>query len=66
MKLYLQTHEFVEGLTNAYGAKVIVHERNTKVVPSDEGVFVAAGSETNIALRRVRVSQKRYVLFFNF
>jgi hypothetical protein len=56
--LYLQTSEFIPGLTNGYGVKVIVNERGTVPLPDDDGVFVAANSETDIAMKRV--SQKSH------
>lgn len=63
LKLYLQTDEFVDGLTNGYGVKVVVHDRGTKPLPDDEGVFVPSASETNIALRQVNTDLSTTLTF---
>lgn len=51
--LYLQTADFIDGITNGFGAKVVIHEPGTSPLPDDEGAFVFAAGETDISLKRV-------------
>ena len=68
--LFLQTDEFISGLTNGYGIKMVVHDRGTKPLPQDEGIFIAAATESNIGLVQVLgefntldcIEQRRYTI----
>ena len=53
MILFLQTNEFLEGLTSGYGIKLVIHYPGTKPLPDDEGLFISAATETNIGLVQV-------------
>ncbi|XP_045161050.2 amiloride-sensitive sodium channel subunit beta-like [Mercenaria mercenaria] len=55
--LYLQVNEFIKGITNGFGAKLVIHEPGTAPLPDDGGVFVAANTETDIALKRTAITR---------
>ncbi|GFR83374.1 amiloride-sensitive sodium channel subunit gamma [Elysia marginata] len=57
LQLFLETDDYVPGVANSKGVQVIIHDQGTLPFPEDEGVAVAAGTETFIGLRRVEVSR---------
>ena len=58
MVLYLQTNEFLKGLTNGYGIRMTLQRPQTYPFPYDQGIFVPAAMETSIGLKMVRNSGK--------
>ncbi|CAG5134503.1 unnamed protein product, partial [Candidula unifasciata] len=50
--LFLETDEYVPGITNEKGIQLIIHEQGTTAFPDDEGIAVAAGTQTVIGLRQ--------------
>ncbi|KAL4237177.1 hypothetical protein ACF0H5_005557 [Mactra antiquata] len=60
LMINLQTDEFIHGITNGYGAKLVVHDAGTIPLPEQEGIFVSAGTETNIGLKKTTVSRLGY------
>ncbi|KAK3580991.1 hypothetical protein CHS0354_007025, partial [Potamilus streckersoni] len=57
LTLNLQNWEFLEGVSQGYGARLVVHEPGTIPFPSTEGIFISSSFETNIGLRMVAVSR---------
>ncbi len=53
MILHIQNNEFLSGVTIGNGIQVVVHEQGAMPFPSNDGIAVEAGSETNVALRMV-------------
>ena len=53
MVLFLNTKEYLAGITNGYGLRLLVHHGDTFPFPYDEGIFIPAAMETNIGLRLV-------------
>ncbi|CAL1541410.1 unnamed protein product, partial [Lymnaea stagnalis] len=53
MILYLETNEYLEGITSGKGAQVVIHEQGTLPFPDDEGIAVTAGEQTMIGLKQV-------------
>ncbi|KAL3869755.1 hypothetical protein ACJMK2_042396 [Sinanodonta woodiana] len=55
--LNLENWEILEGVSQGYGARLVVHEPGTIPFPSTEGIFISSFFETNIGLRMVAVSR---------
>ena len=53
LKLFLETDEYLPGITNSQGIQVVIHDQGTLPFPGEEGLAVRAGTETFIGLRRV-------------
>ena len=52
--LYLETTEYLTGISTGYGARVQIHEPMSYPFPTDEGFHVSASMETSIAIKKVR------------
>ena len=50
----METAEYLQGITNGFGARLAINEDNTYPFPFDEGIDIAAGMETSIGLKLVR------------
>ncbi|CAL1540639.1 unnamed protein product [Lymnaea stagnalis] len=57
MILYLETNEYLEGITSGKGAQVVIHELGTLPFPDDEGIAVTAGEQTMIGLRQMQITR---------
>ncbi|KAI8773239.1 amiloride-sensitive sodium channel subunit alpha, partial [Biomphalaria glabrata] len=57
LTLFLETDEYIPGITNGRGIQVVIHQPGTVPFPKDEGIAVAAGSQTFIGLRVVKVTR---------
>ncbi|XP_041366658.1 uncharacterized protein LOC121381416 [Gigantopelta aegis] len=55
--LYLENEEYLRGITTGNGGHVVIHQSSTTPFPEDDGVALMAGTETNIALRMIRISR---------
>lgn len=53
MIFYLETDEYLKGVTADKGLHVVVHPQNSLPFPEDEGVAVSSGENTFVALRLV-------------
>ncbi|XP_060578291.1 amiloride-sensitive sodium channel subunit alpha-like [Ruditapes philippinarum] len=58
MKFYLETEEYLKGLTTGYGARIQIHEQRTYPFPTEEGLFIPASMETDIGLRMRSISRE--------
>ena len=52
---FLDTAEYIRGITPDDGLQVTIHPPNTMPFPADEGLAVAAGTFTMLSLKLVRV-----------
>ncbi|XP_060084231.1 uncharacterized protein LOC132563490 [Ylistrum balloti] len=57
MILFLDTPEYIHGITDGYGARVVIHEPDTIPYPAEDGFFVPAAFETSIGLKLVSMSR---------
>lgn len=57
MILYLETNEYLEGVTSGKGAQVVIHEQGTLPFPDEEGIAVTAGEQTMIGLRQMQITR---------
>ncbi|KAL4236499.1 hypothetical protein ACF0H5_004885 [Mactra antiquata] len=55
--LFLETNEYLRGLTTGFGTRVVVQERNTYPFPSHEGMFIPASMETDIGLKMQSITR---------
>lgn len=46
--------EYLNQISEGYGARVQIHDRDTYPYPGEGGIFVPTASETNIGIRMVR------------
>lgn len=58
--LYMDKEEYLKQISEGYGARVLVHDKDTYPYPLEEGFFVPSSSETQIGLRMVR-----YLIIFS-
>ncbi|XP_053395811.1 uncharacterized protein LOC123525591 [Mercenaria mercenaria] len=49
--LFLETSEYLKGLTTGYGARIQFQEQDTYPFPFDQGVFISGAMETDIGLK---------------
>ena len=52
--LYVQQDEYIHPLTPAAGVRMVVHDQNEMPFPEDDGISIAPGLETSVALKKVR------------
>ncbi|XP_052255006.1 amiloride-sensitive sodium channel subunit beta-like [Dreissena polymorpha] len=55
--LYMESMEYLQGITTGYGARIQVHEPGTYPYPVHEGMHVPASMETSIGLKLVTVER---------
>ncbi|XP_045198345.2 amiloride-sensitive sodium channel subunit gamma-2-like [Mercenaria mercenaria] len=51
----IETEEYLEDYTSAYGVRMVLHEKGTYPLPEDEGLTLSSRFETHIGLRMSRV-----------
>ncbi|WAR23026.1 SCNuncharacterized [Mya arenaria] len=51
---YLESSEYLSGVTTGYGARLLLHEPDSYPYPAQEGIFIPASMETSIGLKMVR------------
>ncbi|KAK7508282.1 hypothetical protein BaRGS_00000521, partial [Batillaria attramentaria] len=56
--MYLETNEYIRGITADNGLQVMIHPRNTITFPADEGLAIAGGSHTFLSLKLVQIERK--------
>ncbi|KAH9491440.1 hypothetical protein Btru_032187 [Bulinus truncatus] len=57
LTFYLETEEYIPGISNGKGMQIVIHEQGTIPFPKDEGLAVSAGFQTFIGLRMIEVSR---------
>ncbi|GFO33308.1 amiloride-sensitive sodium channel subunit gamma [Plakobranchus ocellatus] len=57
LKLFLETEDYMPGLSTSKGIQVVIHDQGTLPFPDDEGIAVKAGTATAISFRRVEVNR---------
>ncbi|XP_063446611.1 degenerin unc-8-like [Mytilus trossulus] len=62
--LYMDKEEYLKQISEGYGARVLIHNRDTYPYPLEEGVFVPSSSETQIGLRMFCQTLCSQELFF--
>ncbi|KAK3606183.1 hypothetical protein CHS0354_010824 [Potamilus streckersoni] len=55
--LYLENSEFLTGINQGYGARLVIHEPQTVPSPYNEGVHIASAEETSVAIRKVTITR---------
>lgn len=56
--MYMDKEEYLKQLNEGYGARLLIHDRNTFPFPAEEGFFVPSSSETQIGVRMVVIQRK--------
>ncbi|XP_053398354.1 degenerin mec-10-like [Mercenaria mercenaria] len=51
----IETEEYLEDYTSAYGVRMVLHEKGTYPLPEGEGLTLSSRSETHIGLRMSRI-----------
>lgn len=46
--------DYLPGVSEGYGARVAIHDQKTYPFPNENGMFVSAGTESQISLRMVK------------
>ncbi|XP_059169934.1 degenerin mec-10-like [Physella acuta] len=55
--LFLETDEYIPGITSGKGAQVVIHEQDTVPFPDQEGIAINAGEQTVIALKQISIER---------
>ncbi|XP_053395303.1 amiloride-sensitive sodium channel subunit alpha-like isoform X1 [Mercenaria mercenaria] len=55
--LFLETNEYLKGITTGYGMRVNIQKPSTYPFPADEGMYIPASMETDIALKLVNITR---------
>lgn len=56
MMFYLESDEYLQGLTADKGLHVVIHPQQSVPFPEDDGIAVPSGENTFIALKMVHVA----------
>ncbi|CAL1539952.1 unnamed protein product [Lymnaea stagnalis] len=57
MILFLESDEYIKGISSGTGAQVVVHQQETVPFPDDEGMAIAAGTQSIISIRQVEIDR---------
>lgn len=57
LTLFLETDEYLKGITTGYGARISIQKPNTYPFPADRGLFIPASMETDIGLKLVNITR---------
>ncbi|WAR23025.1 SCNuncharacterized [Mya arenaria] len=57
MQLYLESSEYLSGVTTGYGARLLLHEPDSYPYPAHEGIFIPASMETSIGLKMTYIER---------
>jgi len=49
----METNEYLTGINQGFGARILVHDTDTYPFPSTEGLYVSSSFETHIGLKQV-------------
>ncbi|XP_076462602.1 uncharacterized protein LOC143294964 isoform X2 [Babylonia areolata] len=55
--VFVESEEYLRGMVTGTGLQVIIHAHNTLPFPEEDGIAVMAGTETNVALRRLNINR---------
>ncbi|KAL4239590.1 amiloride-sensitive sodium channel [Mactra antiquata] len=55
--LNLEVDEYIKNFTTGFGLRVVFHEPGTQPLPSQDGITLSPGTETNIGLKTVKISR---------
>ncbi|KAL3869177.1 hypothetical protein ACJMK2_041888 [Sinanodonta woodiana] len=55
--LYMENSEFLTGINQGNGARLVIHESQTIPSPYNEGIHVASAEETSVAIRKVSITR---------
>lgn len=54
ISLYVNSAEYIPGISDGVGARVVIHDQNEMPLPEQTGFNVRPGSKTSVELTRVR------------
>lgn len=49
----METEEYLHGINQGFGARILVHDIDTYPFPNEEGMYVSSSFETHIGLKKV-------------
>lgn len=50
----MDNQDYLKGLTQGYGARVVIHDKGTAPFPAENGIFASTQYESAITLKLVR------------
>ncbi|XP_059164382.1 degenerin unc-8-like [Physella acuta] len=64
LTLFLETSEYIPGITNGKGLQLVVHEQGTVPFPEDEGIAINPGTQTLLGLRMAcqRICEQQQII----
>ncbi|XP_048762516.1 degenerin mec-10-like isoform X1 [Ostrea edulis] len=55
--LYTENDEYLNGISQGHGMRLLIHEQGTFPMPNDEGILISSSFETNIGLRLTDITR---------
>ncbi|KAH9491445.1 hypothetical protein Btru_032202, partial [Bulinus truncatus] len=55
--LFLESDEYIDGMSNGKGIQVVIHDQNTVPFPGDDGFAIMPETQTILGLRQIKVSR---------
>ncbi|KAK3083686.1 hypothetical protein FSP39_001469 [Pinctada imbricata] len=56
--LYMEGEEYLEGISQGYGARVVVHEQDSFPFPADRGLYLSPSYESHIGVKMTKISRE--------
>ncbi|KAK3094190.1 hypothetical protein FSP39_025206 [Pinctada imbricata] len=56
--LMMENLEYLHGITEGYGARIVIHPQGTVPFPHDQGFYIPTATESHVALRLLKISRK--------
>ena len=54
MELFIEQVEYLVGITNEAGIRLVIHNQTYMPIPEDEGINLQPGTHSSIGISRVR------------
>lgn len=55
--VFLENHEYIEGITTGKGIHVVIHELKTLPFPDDEGIAISPATQTILGMKQVQIER---------
>ncbi|XP_059164363.1 degenerin mec-4-like [Physella acuta] len=53
LTIFLETHEYIPGISNGMGIQLLVHDQETVPFPDEEGIAISPGTNTFVGIKQV-------------
>ena len=53
MEFFIQQNEYIAGIADAAGIRLVIHNQMDMPFPEDDGVNITPGTQTSVGIRKV-------------